>query len=191
MSDFQHHVESAKAGDEAAFVVLFRAAQPALLRFLQGVCRDSVVAEDVAAETWVSVVKGLHRFEGDEPGWRAWVLTIGRARLRDAQRKLFAQGQAGQVDEQVLLSRPAPDDVHGSVEELISTEAVLGLVRLLPREQAEVVLLRHVVGLDVARTAEVVGRSPGAVRVSVHRGLRRLAELLAASAPEALHSDEV
>ena len=45
------------------------------------------LAEDVASETWVSVVKGLARFTGDEAGWRAWVFTIARSRLYDAQRR--------------------------------------------------------------------------------------------------------
>ena len=36
------------------------------------------------------------------------------------------------------------------------------------------------VGLDVARVAELVGRSPGAVRVAVHRGIKSLADALVA-----------
>jgi RNA polymerase sigma-70 factor (ECF subfamily) len=40
------------------------------------------------------------------------------------------------------------------------------------------VLLRHVVGFDVARTARVLGKRPGAVRVASHRGLARLRALL-------------
>jgi RNA polymerase sigma-70 factor (ECF subfamily) len=40
------------------------------------------------------------------------------------------------------------------------------------------VALRVIVGLEVAEVAAVVGKSSGAVRVAVHRGLRRLARLL-------------
>ena len=49
----------------------------------------------------------------------------------------------------------------------------------LPAYQAEVILLRVVAGLDTETVARLVGRSPGAVRVAAHRGLRRLAEILA------------
>ena len=178
MPDFQEHLAAAKAGDEAAFVVLFRSVQPALLRFLQGLSRDSALAEDVAAETWLSIVKGLHRFEGDEAGWRAWVLTIGRARLRDAQRRLFGRSHLAQPHDDTLLDERAPDDVHDSVEAAMSMDRVLALVGNLPRDQAEVILLRYVAGLDVARTAQVMGRSPGSVRVAAHRGLKKLAGLL-------------
>jgi transposase-like protein len=48
----------------------------------------------------------------------------------------------------------------------------------LPPLQADVVMLRVVAGLDTGAVARLVGRSPGAVRVAVHRGLRRLARLM-------------
>jgi RNA polymerase sigma-70 factor (ECF subfamily) len=53
------------------------------------------------------------------------------------------------------------------------------LVALLPAHQAEVIVLRVVAGLDNETVARLVGRSPGAVRVAAHRGLRRMAGLLA------------
>ena len=45
------------AGDEAAFVVVFREIQPRLLRYLRTLCGAD--AEDIAAEAWVQVVRGL------------------------------------------------------------------------------------------------------------------------------------
>lgn len=172
---FQERLEAAKAGDEKSFVELFRSVQPALLRYLTTM--GGPLAEDVAGETWVSVVRGLDRFRGDEDGWRAWVFTIARARLRDAQRKAARSPQMVDADE-VLEGRSDGTDVAADVEEVFSTEAALAVIRMLPRDQAEAVLLRHVAGLDVARTAEVLGKRPGAVRVAAHRGLRRLAALV-------------
>ena len=52
------------------------------------------------------------------------------------------------------------------------------MLSLLVPDQAEVLLLRILAGLDVQRVAEIVGKRPGTVRVLQHRGLRRLAELL-------------
>ncbi len=60
----------------------------------------------------------------------------------------------------------------------LSTRAALAVIGQLPHDQAEVVLLRVVAGLDVEQVARVVGKRPGAVRVLAHRGLRRLAERL-------------
>jgi RNA polymerase sigma-70 factor (ECF subfamily) len=50
--------------------------------------------------------------------------------------------------------------------------------RTLPRDQAEVVLLRVVAGLDVAQVATITGKRPDTVRVVAHRALRRLARRL-------------
>jgi RNA polymerase sigma-70 factor, ECF subfamily len=172
---FEDRLAAAKAGDEGSFVELFRSVQPALLRYLTAV--GGPFAEDVAGETWVSVVRGLHRFSGDESGWRAWVFTIARARLHDAQRRAYRVPQTVDAEE-ALASRADDVDVAARVEEILSTEAVMELVRRLPTDQAEAVLLRHVAGLDVARTAEILGKKPGAVRVAAHRGLRRLSETL-------------
>lgn len=173
--DFERQLAAAKQGDEGAFVVLFRSVQPLLLRYLRTV--GGPLADDAAAETWVSIVRGLDRFSGDEAGWRAWVFTIARARLRDAQRK--ASRTPVPVDvASVYAGVPDTADVAATVEEIFSTEAALGVVAQLPPDQAEVVLLRHVAGLDVALTAQVLGKRPGAVRVSAHRGLKRLAGLM-------------
>jgi RNA polymerase sigma-70 factor (ECF subfamily) len=173
--DFEDRLAAAKAGDERAFVELFRSVQPALLRFLRTL--GGPLAEDVAGDTWVSVVRGLDRFSGDEAGWRAWVFTIARARLRDAQRRASRGPQVVDAFD-TLEYRPDGIDVAVHVEEIFSTEAALALIRRLPTDQAEAVLLRHVAGLDVARTAKVLGKRPGAVRVAAHRGLKRLSGLV-------------
>lgn len=181
MPDFESVLEAARKGDETAFVRLFRSVQPALLRYLSTL--GGPLAEDAAADTWVSVVRDLPRFRGDEAGWRAWVFTIGHARLRDAQRKAYRTPFPVDADAE-LTDHPAADDVVEAVHELVTTEAALRLVAALPRDQAEAVLLRHVAGLDVPATAQVLGKRPGAVRVAAHRGLRRLAAMLESAAAD-------
>ncbi len=48
------------------------------------------------------------------------------------------------------------------------------LLDQLPEKQREILVLRVVVGLSAEETAEVVGSTPGAVRVAQHRALARL-----------------
>lgn len=179
LDDFPRVLAAASQRDEAAFTALFRSVQPLLLRYLRTVGGE--LADDVAAETWVSVVRGLDRFRGDEDGFRGWVFTIARARLVDAWRT--AGRRPVPVDTaQVLADRPDRTDVPAAVDELMSTEAALGLIGRLAPDQAEAVLLRHVVGLDVPTAARVLGKRPGAVRVATMRGLQRLQSLLSADA---------
>lgn len=172
---FDARLAAAKAGDEGAFVALFRSVQPALLRYLTTL--GGGLAEDVASDTWVTVVRSLHKFSGDERGWRSWVFTIAHSRLRDAQRSAVRTPVPVDTDD-YLGSRPSAVDVLGEVEEMFSTESALALIGTLPPDQAEMVLLRHVAGLEVSHVAQIVGKQPGTVRVAVHRGLKRLAALL-------------
>jgi len=65
-----------------------------------------------------------------------------------------------------------------SSAERITTDRALALIASLPPEQAEIITLRVVAGLGAKEVAELLGKSPGAVRVAAHRGLRRLAALL-------------
>jgi RNA polymerase sigma-70 factor (ECF subfamily) len=177
LDDFPRLLAAAQSGDEAAFSILFRSVQPLLLRYLRTLAHD--LADDVAADTWVAVVRGLERFRGAEDGFRGWVFTIARARLVDARR---AAGRlAVPVDAEAELGqRPGTADVETAVDELMSTEAALALVAGLAPDQAEAVLLRHVVGLDVGTAAQVLGKRPGAVRIATMRGLARLRAQLAA-----------
>jgi RNA polymerase sigma-70 factor (ECF subfamily) len=170
-------LERAQAADEAAFALLFRDLQPALIRYLRVV--SATAAEDLAAETWLEVVRGLHRFSGDEAGFRSWVLTIARRRHIDRLRNLSRRVPEVSYGE-TLETVGGTEDAALTVEENLSTEAALRLIATLPPAQAEVVALRTVAGLSANAVATIVGRRPGAVRILAHRGLRQLAEKLTA-----------
>jgi RNA polymerase sigma-70 factor (ECF subfamily) len=167
---------AAQEGSEAAFARLWRDANPALLRYLKVVAADS--AEDVAAETWVQVVRGLARFRGDEAAWRAWLFTTARRRAIDAIRRGARHPQAP-LEELPLSRHPVTADPAELVIEHLGTQSAIAMVARLPRLQAEVIMLRVVAGLDTETVAQLVGKSPGAVRVAAHRGLRKLAGILA------------
>ena len=59
-----------------------------------------------------------------------------------------------------------------------TTEAALAVIRSLPQDQAEAVMLRAVMGLDAKSAAAILGKRPGAVRSAAHRGLSTLARRL-------------
>lgn len=165
-------------GDERSFDQLYRDSNPALVRYLRVL--DPRTADDVAAETWISVVRSITRFTGDESGWRSWLFTIARRRSVEETRRMMRRVPtvdlpAGHPDGDGPPVRDSAEDALQNID----TRAALAAVAKLPRLQAEVVVLRVVAGLDVARVAEVVGRSPGAVRVAAHRGVQNLTKILA------------
>jgi RNA polymerase sigma-70 factor (ECF subfamily) len=182
-------VVSAKEGDEAAMAQLWRALHPPLVRYLRGRIGDG--ADDVAAAAWLDAARGLATFDGDDADFRRWLFTIARRRLVDEVRRRGRRRGEWLVD--------TPNEAAGAsadpAERIDDLGGALALVRLLPADQADAVLLRVLVDLDVTGVAAVMGRSEGSVRVLTHRGLLRLQELLAqrgvtAADPSAMYREQ-
>ncbi|MDX3456787.1 sigma-70 family RNA polymerase sigma factor [Streptomyces sp. ME02-8801-2C] len=168
-------VTRAQDGDEAAFAVAYRLVQPGLLGYLRALVGEE--AEDVASDAWLEISRDLGRFKGDGAGFRGWTATIARNRALDLLRRRRVRPQVTAL-EPYVLDLPGPSSTPDQALETLSTEYALGLIAGLPRDQAEAVLLRVVVGLDAPAAARVLGKRPGAVRTAAHRGLRRLARQL-------------
>jgi RNA polymerase sigma-70 factor (ECF subfamily) len=165
----------ARSGGEAGFLMLWDALQPRLLRYLRVVGCDDV--EDVAGETWLQVVRDLPKFKrhtADE--FRAWLFTIARHRAIDAARS------RRRFRDKVLAAEPLPplvtpgNPVEDEVFYELSTRQAVAMVAGLSKDQAEVVALRVIAGLDTEAVARMLRKKPGAVRVALHRGLRALSD---------------
>jgi RNA polymerase sigma-70 factor, ECF subfamily len=178
-ADFTHTLRAAQSGDEWAISCLWRQMHPRLLRFLRG--RDARAAEDVASEVWIRVARGIRTFEGNEVEFRAWFFTIARRTMIDWRRHVGRRPVTVSFDQvEDLASR---DDAAEQAIAALDSNRALELVARLPTDQADVLLLRVVAGLDVARVSEILGKRPGTVRVLQHRALRRLAQLLGCDGP--------
>ena len=178
MSDpgsFDEAVDLMCGGDGDAFRVVYRSVQAPLLRYLE-VLVGPTDADDVASETWGQAFRDLDRFTGDADGFRGWITTIGRHRALDLLRQ---RSRRVRVDQDLTgLDPPGPADTEVAMLEGFTTRAALAVIRSLPREQAEAVMLRAVMGLDAKSAGAVLGKRPGAVRSATHRGLATLARRL-------------
>lgn len=180
-------ITRAQEGDERSFATIWRRHQPALLRYLE-IVGGRQVADDVAAETWASMVRALPRFRGDEAGFKALLFTTARSRLIDGTRRAKVRPQVASdlcgtdgidgIDGTGLRQVVLDDDFTTGIERDEGTRAALALIRCLPPGQAEVVALRAIVGLDNAEVARITGKQSGAVRVAYSRGIAALAGLI-------------
>jgi RNA polymerase sigma-70 factor (ECF subfamily) len=163
-------------GDPHAVEVLFRELQPRLLRFLQS--QESRAADDLAAEVWLAVARGISRFEGDWSDFRAWIFAIARKRLAD-HRRTAVRRRTDIVDVETFEHHPADDMPESEVLHKISGQQAAALITsVLGGDQAEVVLLRVLGDLDVDQVASIMQRSPNWVRVTQHRAMKTLAKRL-------------
>jgi RNA polymerase sigma-70 factor (ECF subfamily) len=189
--DFDSVLLAAQEGGEWAFAVLYRDLNPGVVRYLGA--KAPGMGDDLAAETWLAAARNLGSFQGDEAAFRGWLFTIARRRLvqhwRDSARRPSTPS-----DPESFTDQRAPDDPETeSLAALSAREAARAISAALPPDQADVVLLRMLAGLDVDQVAEILGKRPGTVRVLQHRALRRLSEkfspeVLTGSSPGAMET---
>jgi RNA polymerase sigma-70 factor (ECF subfamily) len=129
-------------------------------------------------------MEALTTFTGSEPQFRRWVVTIARNLHLDLVRRQSRRPESV-VDHLTELETGSHPDAAHAAEERMSTEQALRMIASLPPAQAEMVMLRVVLGMQVADVAAIVGKRPGAVRVAVHRALRTLEQQLSRP-PEAV-----
>lgn len=178
LRDFQRTLADARAGQGTALGELFRDVYPRVVRYLSAF--EPGEADDLGSDTWIDVVGALDRFEGDERGLRALALTIARRRLIDHHRWRSRRPVVPAEPERLERLADVGDVEEEALTELATREALERISRL-PREQAEVVLLRLLGGLSVEEVARIMDKRPGTVRVIQHRALRRLADEMAGS----------
>ncbi len=166
-------IERARSGDVDALGHLWRAYNHLLLRYFRG--KGMAEPEDLASTVWVEVASSLSRFEGSEYDFRRWLFTIAARRRIDDIRSTKRQEARTQRDRQTTIMEYAPD-TQVVADQAAAIDRALAIIRTLPSDQAEAVLLRVIGELGIAEVAAIMGASEGNVRVLVHRGLKRLAE---------------
>jgi RNA polymerase sigma-70 factor (ECF subfamily) len=175
-AEFPRLLEAAQRGDQGAISVLYRDVNPRLLRFLSA--RVPGASDDLAADVWLAVAKQLTKFQGDESAWIGFLFTIARRQIASHWRRDRRRRTTPAAPE-TFAKEPARSDTEEEALRSTRTAEVVSLVlQHLSGDQADVVLLRLVAGLDIEVVAQIMDKSVGSVRVLQHRAVKRLASVL-------------
>jgi len=180
-------VDALRAGDEAAFVSLVRLYHPRLLRFAETLVPTRAVAEEVVQDTWLGVIKGIHKFEG-RSSLRTWLfrVLVNRARSAGAREpRNIPLHDVDPLEGRFAANdhwRDPPETWSDRVDSKLVAEQVAARVRAcllqLPATQRQVITLRDLEGLDAADTCELLGVSVANQRVLLHRARSRVRSIL-------------
>lgn len=181
-------VRRAAAGDPRATHDLLAHVHPLAERYcrtrlsrLPGNARHFV--DDLAQEVCLAVLCALPRYRDLGRPFEAFVVSIAAHKVADLQRAAMRHPGSTAVPSDEMPEKP--DDSLGPEERaLLNSDAAWAraLLARLPGHLRELVLLRVAVGLSAEETGQVLGMSPGAVRVAQHRALSRLRAIAAESA---------
>lgn len=128
-------------------------------------------AQDLTQETFIRALRSLDRFRGDSRAFHAYLGTIARNLVRDRWRRRGLQQVAIDEAAQLPSASAGPEDRALAGEDADQLRTAMAS---LPDAYRTVLWLRVVEGRPAKEVAQMIGRSPGAVRQIQHRALRAL-----------------
>ena len=177
-ADLGELTDLAVDGDRGAVEALIEQVRPMIVRYcrtrLGRVSGQYHIADDVAQEVCIAVLHALPRYRKEGRPFASFVYGIASHKVADAMRLALRAA----VPTEDLPDGP---DEHPGPEETVvrnhEAQRARALLSRLPDNQRELLILRVITGLTAEETGQVLGMTPGAVRVAQHRALSRLRTL--------------
>jgi RNA polymerase sigma-70 factor (ECF subfamily) len=147
------------------YEAVFQRLYPSLFRYLQRLTGDEDVAEDLAQETFVRLLR--QTIPEDEV--RPWIFTVAMNLVRDRARKTDRRQRLLSTAPELVTRPPLPDEEVERAERIGRVRAVLDR---LPERDRQLLLMREE-GFKYEEIARVVGVAPASVGTLIARALRR------------------
>lgn len=169
----QDLVEQVAAGDEDAFVSLYRRYGAAAFGLALRVLGDRVLAEEVTQEVFLSVWRRARNYEPGRGSVRSWLLTQIHHRAVDVVRREEAERRRN-----AGASLPAVDE---SIEQVVEDQwlavrraQMRTALEVLPEEQRAVIELSYFEGLTQTQVADRLGTPLGTVKSRTLAAMKKL-----------------
>ena len=170
------------AGDEEAFVMLYRRRQGGVYRFALQMSGSQTIAEDVTQEVFMVLMRESHGYDATKGALSSYLYGIARNHvLRSLERNRSFVSMAEPEDEggakldEQLITRENP---LGDLARNETIAAVRQAVLALPAHYREVVVLCDLHEMSYAEAAEVLSCAVGTIRSRLHRARALLIEKL-------------
>ncbi len=165
-------LDRSRAGDSGAFGVIFQRYAKKIYRFIFFRIKEKDLADDLTNEVFL---KMWQQIQADKKidNLKAYIYKITRNLLIDYYRK-----QRDEVD--IENAKHLIDDNQDLINDITLTSEVIELltkIEFLREDYREVLLLRYVEDLSIAEIADILDKSPGAVKVTTHRAIKKLREI--------------
>jgi RNA polymerase sigma-70 factor (ECF subfamily) len=166
-----------QAGDRESYAQIYSRYFDRVYAYLRVVLKDRHKAEDTAQQVFVQALEALPRYEHRRKPFEAWLFTIARNAALMLLRKESSVELLEPEDMDRVRERPVEDVPFPS---WITDADLLVLMDRMPLAQRQVLALRYMLDLSATEIAEVLGRSPEAIRMQQSRAHAFLRARLAA-----------
>jgi RNA polymerase sigma-70 factor, ECF subfamily len=172
--DAHRLVAQAQAGHKEALSTLYRMYSKPMFRYVVRRVPRKEDAEDITAEVFARMVRGLRTYKITGAPFEAWLYRIAAFTIAD-----FYRAEHGVIEEElseVIASEDfSPEDLFQDDGDVQSVHAAL---KRLSEEHVTILILRFVERKTHEEVASILGKSVTAVKSAQHRALTQLSELL-------------
>jgi len=155
-------------GEDDAYGDVYRLGAPRIRAFLARLCADLALADDLTQESFIRILRARGAFAAGAPAI-PWMLAIARNTFRDhARRERVRQTHHERAAEEPHRAASDPGGDRAAIARQMLEAAQQALADLPVRQREAFVLLRFE-GLSLDEAAEVIGATPAAVKILVHR----------------------
>jgi RNA polymerase sigma factor (sigma-70 family) len=160
-----------QAGHEQSFTELFNRHNRSVYTAIYLLVKDQAIAEDIFQEAFIKIINTLKSGKYNEEGkFVGWAVRVGRNLTIDYIRKMKRQGtvitnsDGRDVFDFIHFHEPSNED---KLMQMQSEQTLRQMIRKLPEEQKEVLILRHWGKMSFKEIADATG-------VSVNTSLGRM-----------------
>ena len=133
---------------------------PDVFRCVRSLVQDHHEAEDITQNVFIKLMTAIQKYEPREVPFAAWILRVARNAALDhlrARRMVPTEEVRVADDDHRQISRERGRDLQQALEQL-------------PKEQRDVLVLRHIVGLSPVEIADVLEKTESSIHGLHHRG---------------------
>ena len=164
----------AQNGDNEAFRELVETHQSKVYHLLLGFLRDEYAAEEVAVETFVKAWRHLSSFRLEATFW-TWLYGIAYRSAIDYKRRQDPEKNLCLLEENLVSEKAGPLDL---IIEKDRNKDLLKALQKISFQQRAAIILYYFQGLSYQEIADITKRPIGTIRADLHRGKKRLKEIL-------------
>lgn len=165
-------LKMAAGGDEQAFGMLYERYVNRIYNYVYYRTGNSYDAEDLTARVFLRAMKHIPNYQDRGVPFSAWLYRIAHNLVANWHRDNSRRQEIALEDTYVIHhSREHPESMLLHNEE---QEALLAIIRTLPTERQQLLILKFVEHLSNAEIGQIMGRTEGAIKSLYHRTLLSL-----------------
>jgi len=166
-------VEMAQRGDTAAFAQIYDELVKPIYRYIYYRVEETI-AEDLTEETFFKVWQNLKQYKKGKSPFSSWVFRIAHNLVVDYYRK---NNITEEIDE-TMADTKATANPENDVNIKLTNIRLRKVIRKLPDNYQQVIILKYINELDNNEIAEAIGKSEATVRTIQFRALEKLRSFL-------------